>query len=534
MATRHSKSIDLNVILVILDHLHRSDDPSLNVSQDAMSHRASLIWNQLEEEVGNPTSIDILNAVDEILSSMSYHANENPYIADLLQAIKRHRDHMSSFWSKRYDCILYNTITEIIVYAICGIGIIANTVAFNIFRKMGHKNSCTILLRALAIMDSLFLIFSLLTVKTRAKSYFTFSQMYLSPVRNAFQIFAVWTSVLLGVNRYIVVCRPFMASRWCAISATKKQLAAMMVLIVILVFPTFFEINSIQDLDGGPHDKLFEITRKPWAENYYYHIIYRQALFMIVLFIAPLLLQLMFSIRLGAALNAARRVRQEMTGNIDNGDKYVTRLVLGVLVVFITCYIPMAVQNVLLMIHGKVSVSCGHALFYYRAIAEIFVKINSAVNCLLYIICNPNFRKALKNIIPCRNSNGRTWNSYECSFSDVRNSQYCCYCYYFWHCYRHYCRYLHLYCKHQYHYYTYWFLAVSNYKFISFDSVNTLRTGQHGSHFADDTFKRIFLNENVLISIKIPLKFVPQGPINNIPALVQIMAWRRPGDKPLS
>ena len=27
---------------------------------------------------------------------------------------------------------------------------------------------------------------------------------------------------------------------------------------------------------------------------------------------------------------------------------------------------------------------------------------------------------------------------------------------------------------------------------------------------------------------------VPKSPINNIPALVQIMAWRRPGDKPLS
>ena len=30
------------------------------------------------------------------------------------------------------------------------------------------------------------------------------------------------------------------------------------------------------------------------------------------------------------------------------------------------------------------------------------------------------------------------------------------------------------------------------------------------------------------------LKFAPRGPINNIPALVQIMAWRQPGDKPLS
>ena len=63
---------------------------------------------------------------------------------------------------------------------------------------------------------------------------------------------------------------------------------------------------------------------------------------------------------------------------------------------------------------------------------------------------------------------------------------------------------------------------------------NILRLRQNGCHFADDIFKCIFLNENVWIPIKISLKFVPQGPINNIPALVQIMAWRQPGDKPLS
>ena len=64
--------------------------------------------------------------------------------------------------------------------------------------------------------------------------------------------------------------------------------------------------------------------------------------------------------------------------------------------------------------------------------------------------------------------------------------------------------------------------------------INTLRPRENGRHFADDIFKRIFMNENLWIPIKISLKFVPKGPINNIPALVQIMAWRRPGDKPLS
>ena len=64
--------------------------------------------------------------------------------------------------------------------------------------------------------------------------------------------------------------------------------------------------------------------------------------------------------------------------------------------------------------------------------------------------------------------------------------------------------------------------------------VNTLKARQNGCHFADDILKCIFLNENALILIEISLKFVPKGPMDNIPALVQIMAWRRPGDKPLS
>ena len=64
--------------------------------------------------------------------------------------------------------------------------------------------------------------------------------------------------------------------------------------------------------------------------------------------------------------------------------------------------------------------------------------------------------------------------------------------------------------------------------------VNSLRPRPNRRHFADDIFKCIFLNENIWIPIEISLKFVPKGPINNIPALVQIMAWRRSGDKPLS
>ena len=73
-----------------------------------------------------------------------------------------------------------------------------------------------------------------------------------------------------------------------------------------------------------------------------------------------------------------------------------------------------------------------------------------------------------------------------------------------------------------------------NYIFYGIYCINTLRLRQNGRHSPDDILKQIFLNENVCIPFNISLNFVPKGSINNIPELVQIMAWHQSGDKPSS
>ena len=60
-----------------------------------------------------------------------------------------------------------------------------------------------------------------------------------------------------------------------------------------------------------------------------------------------------------------------------------------------------------------------------------------------------------------------------------------------------------------------------------------------GRHKMDVIFQTTFSNAFSWIKLSeswlwFHMKFVPEGAINNIPALVQIMAWRRSGDKPLS
>ena len=73
-------------------------------------------------------------------------------------------------------------------------------------------------------------------------------------------------------------------------------------------------------------------------------------------------------------------------------------------------------------------------------------------------------------------------------------------------------------------------LMISVHWFKWWPSVN--KSPQNDRHFVDNILKYISLNENVWISIK--NKVIPQGSSSNIPALVQIMTWCWPADKPLS
>ena len=70
--------------------------------------------------------------------------------------------------------------------------------------------------------------------------------------------------------------------------------------------------------------------------------------------------------------------------------------------------------------------------------------------------------------------------------------------------------------------------------YMLYHSINTLKPRRNRQHFGDDIFKCNFFNENIWISMKLSLEFVPMGSVDIIPALVQIMVWRRPVYKPLT
>ena len=70
-----------------------------------------------------------------------------------------------------------------------------------------------------------------------------------------------------------------------------------------------------------------------------------------------------------------------------------------------------------------------------------------------------------------------------------------------------------------------WPRSLLPYDIIQLQWFNSLRPQQKGWYFTDNIFKWKFVNENHCIFIEISQKFVPNGPIEDMTALVQGMAW---------
>ena len=301
-------------------------------------------------------------------------------------------------------CIVPECIICIIGGIVGGIGIIGNVLAFNIFGKMGHKNVIIMLLRALAVTDSMFLLFAVIhtTLCEIHWGCYIVSNLYFRPAFIAAQITTVWTSFLLSINRYIVVCRPFMASRWCTLNVVRKQFAVVVFLAVMYALPRFFEGETDEQiLYFTVHVAVSRETFvvRPWAKKLLLHDYLPRCVIYDFLFVAPMISQLILSIRLGATLYVARRERQRMGANVSNGEKYVTHLVFCILIAFLICYTSVAINSMLWMAHGKITMGGNTILHYFQPFALPFAVSNSSVNCMIYVTVNPTFRKTLTNML---------------------------------------------------------------------------------------------------------------------------------------
>ena len=297
----------------------------------------------------------------------------------------------------------------LIVGTLIVVGIIDNSLTFVVFWKGNFKSSTSFLFLSLALIDSALLLtaFPVYTLMNFAVytgwlqgvlSVNPYMYVYVYHTALMAKTATIWVTVLITINRYIIVCLPLRASQWCTLSKVKIQLAIVLVAAVLYNIPKFVERHvvyyTVQTSNNGTSTSA-DWTWTRFGGNRSFYRAYDSLFLLIFLLVPPILILTVLTIRLIKAMKAHRRMQTEMQSRSQPDDGNVTFALVIVVIVFIVCQVPTFVGYALMEVLGSDVISCGGIVYYLGHMTTVLLTLNSAVNFFIYIFANKRFRDVL-------------------------------------------------------------------------------------------------------------------------------------------
>ena len=277
------------------------------------------------------------------------------------------------------------------------VGIIGNSLTFVVFRKGNFKLSTSFLFLSLSLIDSSVVLTVFACSSVWLNNFLDWLPNDLSvylkvcgyPLRFMAETATIWVTVLIAVNRYIIVCLPLRASQWCTLSKVKIQLAVVLVLVVVYNIPQIvrFRIVHITRNNGTSFVALVEPVG-PLSYPQFYHV-NDNIVSLIVLVFLPLFILTLLTIRLIKAMKAHRRMQAEIQRQHSQPDNSMTFALVIVVIVFIICRTPILICNVMWLTEWWTD------WCYMKLMYDTLLALNSGLNFIIYIVTNRRFRNVL-------------------------------------------------------------------------------------------------------------------------------------------
>lgn len=247
-----------------------------------------------------------------------------------------------------------------------GFGVPGNILIIIVMIKDRATNkSVKLALILLAIVDTLVLLTSILmygisnavlidSQKHRVLRYYisTFIRVWMFPLAIMTKTLSIFTVVSMAITRYIAVCWPFKAAKWCSLKYTAIQITIFYITGIALHITEFFEFSMYWNKVGLPY------TYYGPLKNTQQYMFYKFTARPIITFYLPLLTLVILNCRLIYALRQASHRRAHMTNEVsgtatsgnssmgssgqkrDKKEEGITRMMVLVIGVFILCYFP--------------------------------------------------------------------------------------------------------------------------------------------------------------------------------------------------
>ena len=312
-------------------------------------------------------------------------------------------------------CIYFDFIIEAVLMGIlCIFGFTGNTLSVVCLMKDKSKTATPFLLVSLEVADTLFLVTVLiLRVLTSIHTFtrwfdalmvfFPYAGSYVWPTALIASTGTIYLTILVTVNRYISVCRPYEASNLCSVYHARRHVVLVALFSILYNLPRFFEYNVVTAINPRTNRSELRSTLTPFGQNMIYQVLYGNALYFLVMFLVPLITLLILNYKLIKALRKAKKKRAQLlkTGrdSHNRSEDDITLVLIVVVVVFVICQTPALITQSLLSFLDISKKGCPNPFFFYERISDLMVVANSSLNFLIYCFCSKKFRQILFGLI---------------------------------------------------------------------------------------------------------------------------------------
>ena len=325
------------------------------------------------------------------------------------------------------DCDLFLLLVSCVLVGVCCcMGYVTNALSIVVWGRRRPTSPFSRLLQALAAADTLLLATSpALRVVNRAcfisfehptcNSYiyhlYPFLVKYLWPVGTVAHSCTIWLTVLLAANRYVAVCRPLHAPRLIRTSYIMGEVAIVVVASLLYCLPRFFEYDIKSTVDPEMNITFYSVNVSSLFVNQNYQMWYRIVSFFLIMNIIPLLILLVLTFKLIRTIQEASKQRRAflcihgLSGNQtqrgQNEENSMTITLTAVVIVFMVCQLPAALNRVFYMAHFG-QFRCGQFFYYFSHCSDLMVFLNASVNFYVYCFCCSRFRADFRRLFRCR------------------------------------------------------------------------------------------------------------------------------------
>ena len=298
----------------------------------------------------------------------------------------------------------------VIVGTLSILGLVGNTLSLIVLQRDNGGKVANLLLQALAIADNCVLIASIGILSIYGslpyfKAYDTLRRL-LSPIRLYFQPIAyitktcaIWMTVLLAVNRFVVIKKPLRAQDLCTLWKARLQVLGVVVFSIVCNIPTFFHFKEITVQEGNA--SRTRLTYSSIGAGSSAYVIYTNT-FSVLVLLLPMVILIIMNVGLILELRKMQQQRKRLstmaTPN-NTSDANITLVMIIIIVIFIVCHLPDRVAQGIGSFYKETwwTYSC-----YVDAACNFLIAFNSSINFFVYYFVRKRFRETLSSLLCCR------------------------------------------------------------------------------------------------------------------------------------